>query len=172
MLSSMRAPDRGDPAASHAAIFDDPAVHQSDLAVAASGDRGIMGDQHQGCPVPGMLFKEAVNDEAPGSAIKVTGRLVSEKDRGFSGESASDRDSLLLTSGELGGVVPDAMRHAHPFQRFHDASLAIGGGHALTIGERQFNVLVNREIANQVETLKNKADLLISNASTLESTSW
>jgi hypothetical protein len=43
-----------------------------------------------------------------------------------------------------------------------DALLALGGRHA-AVGERQFHVLVDREIANQVERLEDEADLAITN---------
>ena len=63
--------------------------------------------------------------------------------------------------------MPHAVRHADALQRFHHALLAFGRGHLLPIGQRQLDVLVHREIADQVETLEDEADLLVANARAL-----
>ena len=57
--------------------------------------------------------------------------------------------------------MPDA------FQRFHHALLAFRRRHPLAVGERQFDVFIHREIADQVETLEDESDLLVANAGTL-----
>src|SRR6266436_9089455 len=58
------------------------------------------------------------------------------------------------------------MRHAHPFQRFGDQCFAVAGSGA-AIRERQFDVLKNREVADQIETLKDETDFAIANARSL-----
>src|SRR5579862_7774774 len=60
-----------------------------------------------------------------------------------------------------------AVRHAHSLEGFHHACLAFAGRHSLAIGQRQFDVFVYGEVADQVETLKNKTDLLIADAGAL-----
>jgi hypothetical protein len=72
-------------------------------------------------------------------------------------------DALLLASRKLRRIMPDAVRHADSLQSFHHPSLAIGGRHSLTVGQRQFDILV-RQIPNQVETLEDEANLLIADA--------
>src|ERR1700730_8687148 len=62
--------------------------------------------------------------------------------------------------------MASAMRHPHALQRFHHSFLTFCRGHPLAIGQRQFDVLIDREIADQVETLKNEANLPIANART------
>jgi hypothetical protein len=57
--------------------------------------------------------------------------------------------------------MPDAVRHADPLQSFHHPRFAISRWHLLAVGQRQFNVFINRQVADQVETLKNETDLLI-----------
>src|SRR5215470_7869088 len=76
-------------------------------------------------------------------------------------ESPRDSHALLLASGELGGIVTNAMRHAHTLERLHDSLLALGRWHLLPIRQRQLYVFINREVANQVETLKNETDFAI-----------
>ena len=43
-------------------------------------------------------------------------------------------------------------------------ALALGPGHAVAIGERQLDILVYGEVADQVETLEDEADLAVANA--------
>src|SRR5262249_49036034 len=74
--------------------------------------------------------------------------------------------TLLLSARKLRGLVPHTIGHADPFERLHDSFLAIGGRHLLAVSQREFHVLIHREIADQIETLKDEADLLVSNART------
>ena len=67
------------------------------------------------------------------------------------GQGAGHSNTLLLTAGELRGIVAHAMRHAYAFQRLLHAALAIRCRHAGAIGQRQFHVLGHREVADQVE---------------------
>ena len=54
------------------------------------------------------------------------------------------------------------MNHAHPLERLLDALLPLGRRHT-AIGQRQLDVLVHREIADQIERLEDEADLAIAN---------
>src|SRR5205823_3042794 len=96
--------------------------------------------------------------------VQVSGGLVCQQDRRMSGESAGHSDALLLTSGKLRRVVANAMRHANALERFHDTLFAIDRRHSLTIGQGQLDVFINCQVADQVETLEDEADLLIANA--------
>ena len=96
--------------------------------------------------------------------VEVSGRLVGQQDRRLPAQRARHGDALLLTARELRRIVPHAMRHADAFQRLHHPRLAIRRWHPLPIGQRQFDVLINRQIANQIETLEDETDLLIANA--------
>ena len=58
------------------------------------------------------------------------------------------------------------VRHADAFQRFLDALLPLSTSHA-TIRQGQFHVFVNRQIADQVERLKDKTDFAIPNSGTV-----
>ena len=98
-------PDGGDPAAGDAPIFDDPAVHQPNLALAAFGYGGIMGDQQQGRPVPGVLLEQAIDDELTGIAVEIAGGLVGEQQLRSGDEGAGDRHALLLAARQLAGIM-------------------------------------------------------------------
>ena len=82
---------------------------------------------------------------------------------GLADERAGHGDALLLTAGELRRVVLHAVRHADPLERLLHALLALLGGHA-AVGERQLDVLVHREVADQVERLEDEADLPVADA--------
>src|SRR3954465_9369285 len=81
----------------------------------------------------------------------------------MSGKCAGNRNALLLSAGKLRRIMPDAVRHAHTFKRFHHPRLAISRGHSLPVSEWKFDILIDREIADQIETLKDEPDLLIAN---------
>src|SRR2546428_11356856 len=59
-----------------------------------------------------------------------------------------------------------AMAHAHALQRLSHALLPVARVHA-TIGQRQLDVFVDREIADQIEALKDKANFAVANTSAL-----
>ena len=103
--------------------------------------------------------------------IEVSGRFIREQDRGLAAQRAGDGDALLLTSGELRGIVFHAMRHADLVQRFLYAFLALDCGHT-AIGQRQFDIFVNREVADQIETLEDETDLPVSNPGALAERSF
>ena len=56
-----------------------------------------------------------------------------------------------------------AMAHAHALQRIGHPLLPLARVHA-AIGQRQLDVFIDREIANQIEALKDKANLAVANA--------
>ena len=81
----------------------------------------------------------------------------------LAGHRAGDGDALLLTAGELAGQVLRAVRHADLLERRHHALLALGRLHA-AIGERQLDVLVDGQVADQVEALEDEPDLAVADA--------
>ena len=101
----MCVPNGGDATPREAPIFNDLAVHQQNLTLAAFRNRGIMGDQYQGRPAPSMLFEEAVDDEVPRCAVEIPGRLVGQQQLWSGNEGAGDRDALLLAARKLAGVM-------------------------------------------------------------------
>src|ERR1022692_2796435 len=85
----------------------------------------------------------------------------------MTGERTSHRYSLLLSSGELGRIVTHAVRHAFSLELLHHPHLAISGWHSLAVSQRQLYIFVNRQIANQIETLEDKPNFLIADARAL-----
>src|SRR5664279_4645456 len=62
-----------------------------------------------------------------------------------------------------------AMSHADLLERLLHALFALGSAEA-TIGQRQFHILLDREVADEVEALKDEADLTIADAGPLRET--
>src|ERR1043166_9573457 len=54
-----------------------------------------------------------------------------------------------------------AMRHAYAIERLRNQSFPIARTHS-AIGQRQFDVFENRQVADQIEALKNESDLAVS----------
>ena len=106
---------------------------------------------------------EQIHDRLAAARIEVSGRLVREQNQRLAGDGARDGDALLLTARELARKVLRAVRHADALERRFHALLALGRFHA-AIGERQLDVLEDREVANQVEALEDEPYLTISYA--------
>jgi hypothetical protein len=62
--------------------------------------------------------------------------------------------------------VLHAVRHTDPLESLLHAVLALFGGHA-PVGEGQLDVLVDRQVADQVERLEDEADLAVADAGPL-----
>src|SRR5881409_592270 len=113
-----------------------------------------------------MQFSEQLHHRLAIARIEVAGRFVCEQNRRPASESARDRDTLLLATRELAGQMFCAMRHAHALQGFGHKRFAIAGARA-PVGQRQFDVFENRQIADQIKALKDETDLAIPNARAL-----
>ncbi len=98
--------------------------------------------------------------------VEVSRRLVGQQDGRSPHHRAGDRHPLLLAAGQLGRVMFHAMGHAHALQRLLRALLALGGGHA-PVRQRQLDVLVDRQVADQVEALEDEAHLPVADAGPL-----
>ena len=129
------------------------------------GEARIVRDHANGRALA-MQVLEQFHDGFAVARVQIAGGLVGQQDGGLSAQSAGHRHALLLTAGELRRIVPDAVGHADALQRLHHALLAIRRRHFLPVGQRQFDVLIHRQVADQVETLEDEADLLIADART------
>src|SRR2546423_15207923 len=143
-------------------IFHDAPVEEMDCAIGVLGKTGVVRDHADGRAAVVHLLEER-NAGLAVTRIEVARRFGGEQDRRLARESARDRDTLLLTAGELTRKMLPAMAHADALQRFEHETLALARGHA-AISERQLNVLVNGEIADQVKALENESDLAVADA--------
>ncbi len=131
-----------------------PALAEAEDALAACGEGAVMGDQQQGRALLPVEAEEQVAYPAAGLAIEVAGRLVGEQQRRPGHEGTSDGDTLLLASGEgarqvaAASVEPDGLQgRAHP--RWIPLAAQLEG---------KGDVLLHREMGQQVERLEHEAD--------------
>ena len=110
-----------------------------------------------------MDVAEEIHDRVAIFGVEVPGGLIGKENHGVADESACDGDALLLTAGELGGVMLGAVGHFDAFEGVLYFFLPFGGGHA-AIGEGQFDVFINSEIADQVKGLEDEADFAVADA--------
>src|SRR5205823_9942459 len=113
-----------------------------------------------------VQFLEQIHHGFAITGVQVTSRLVREQDRGMTSERTRNRDTLLLTTGKLTREMLRAMAHADTLERSNHMFLTLTRRHA-AIGERELDVLVHREIADEVKALEDEADLAIADARTL-----
>ncbi len=71
--------------------------------------------------------------------------------------AAADRRRAAPDSGVCVG-------HVHALERPHHAVFPFGGWHARAIGQREFDVLEDGQVADEIEALEDEADLLVADA--------
>src|SRR5260370_6031919 len=84
--------------------------------------------------------------------VEISCRLVRQQN----GRFAAGRPRVVRDSAE-------SMRHTYALKRLHHALLAVGSSHPRPVRERQFDVFIHGQVADQVETLEDKSDLLVAN---------
>ena len=94
-------------------IGGDHPVGQRDHALAAFGQRRIVGDDHQRRAGFRAAFKQQVGHGVAGRGVEIARRLVGEDQRRTRGDGAGDGHALLLAARKLRGVVIGAMAEAH-----------------------------------------------------------
>ena len=128
------------------------------------GEALVVGDQHQGGAAFLVELEQQVADALAGVAVEVAGGLVGEQHVGFGGEGAGDGDALLLATGELARVVPQALAEADAIEQVAGAFAGVRAAFEL---QRQHDVLQGIEAVEQLERLEDEADVLGAHAGTL-----
>ena len=77
---------------------------------------------------------------------------------GLMHQRARHGDALLLAARELRPEVVAAVRDVHAFEHRVDSRLALARGR-LRVDQRQLDVLVDRELVDEVEALEHEADV-------------
>src|SRR5712664_623379 len=146
-------------------FFDDAAVEEVNGALGKVGVALVVRDHADGGAVA-VQVAEQLHDRFAVFGVQVSGGLVGHQDEGIADQSAGHSDTLLLTSRELRGIVAQAVGHADALESILHFLLALAGAGS-AIGERELDVFIHGEIADQVEGLKDEADLAIANARAL-----
>src|ERR1700730_9447314 len=102
---------------------------------------------HANCGATLMQLSEQAHHRFAIARVKVSGRLVCQQNCRPAGKRARYCDTLLLAARELAWQMFCPMRHAYALQSFGHKRFAVTRAHA-AIGEWQFNILKNAEIAD------------------------
>src|SRR5207237_109657 len=141
-------------------LLDDPAVEQMDGTVGVGCVSGIVRD-HADRRSTAMQLAQQLHNRFAVRRVEVSRRLVCEQDEWIPGNRTRDGDALLLTAGELCGIVLHAMAHADALESVLHALLALTARHA-AVGKRELDVLIDGEIPDEVERSEDGTNLTVS----------
>src|SRR5262249_56754483 len=75
-------------------------------AIAAFGERSIVGDENERGAAFGLPAEQKFDDVLPCGLVEVAARLVRDDDGWIGRQRTRERDTLLLAAGKLGGIMP------------------------------------------------------------------
>ncbi|CAN4014488.1 ABC transporter permease, partial [Dysosmobacter welbionis] len=149
-------------------LHDDAAVHEDHLVRHIPGKGHLMGDDNHGGP----LFRQLPNDPkhlAGEFRVQGGGRLVKAEDVRVQGQGPGDGHPLLLSAGELAGVVICPLTEAHLRQQLPAVRLDLLQDLLfvllevrLLLGQQlpgQGDVLQRRVLGEQIEGLKHQPEV-------------
>ena len=109
-----------------------------------------------------MEFLQDMHYRAAGFGVQVAGRLVGEDYRGRVDQGPGDGHTLFFPTGNLIGEIIRAVAEAHGGDGFLRQAVNI---FAVSVNQRQFDVVEHRSARQKVEGLENEADPLVADAS-------
>ena len=126
----------------HLEVVEDAAVEEADDPLAAAGEDGVVGGDHDGHAAGGAEFEQEVEDLAAGTGVEVAGRLVREEEDRIADQCAGDRDPLLLTAGQLGGKRLLAAGEADRVEQRAGAGVLVEAGRSGSSGAATLSTAV------------------------------
>jgi hypothetical protein len=120
----------------------------------------IVRHHHHGLAEILVQFGKDGQDVVGRCGVQVAGRLVGQDQRRVGDNGARNRHALLLSTGELPGIVAQAVAQTDQLQR---CGRVVQPLLLLQVGEleRQLHVLKRRQHRNQIELLKDEAHVLV-----------
>src|ERR1700722_6338689 len=139
--------------------LDHPSVLQIDDAVAVGGVGFRVGDLHDG---GALLIQplEKLHDFFALAGMQVAGGLVRQNQLGARDHRARHGHKLLLATGKLAGVEVALPDDVEAVERVADQASPLRGLD-VAVGEWNVQILVHRQIVNQVVALEHEADILL-----------
>ena len=104
-----------------------PAFEPED-AIAGSGERRVVGDDHRRQAVFAMHLAEQGMQVTGGGFVEVAGRLIGEQDRRPADQRARHGDALLLAARQRARPMRGARRQPDARQQLRRRAVAIAGG--------------------------------------------
>ena len=120
-----------------------------------------MRDHNDGVALVRKLRKQS-HDFNPGFRIQVPSRLIRQEDRRFVDQCARNRHALALAARKLVRLVVDAVTKPDAVQRVQSNFAPLFRADP-RIDQRQLDIVQGIGARQQIERLKNEADLPISN---------
>ncbi len=117
-----------------------------------------MGDDHQGGAGAAELL-DHVEHLADEFGVEGGSRLVEQQHLGPQSQCPGDGDALLLAAGELARIGVGLVGETDPGQQVARLGDRLRPGQAADGDRRLDDVLDHREVREQVEALKNHADI-------------
>ncbi len=140
-------------------LLDDLAAVDEDDAVGdLAGESDLVRHDDEGRAELGEVA-DHVEHFADEFGIDGARRFVEEQHLGLEREGAGDSDALLLTAGELAGVVVGLVVEPHPVEKTQRQLAGVVFREPLEGERRLGDVLERGEVREEVEVLKDDADL-------------
>ena len=122
-----------------------------------------MGDQQHGDAALGVQPLKDIHDLDTGPGVEVAGWLISQQNRWLVDERPRDRHALLLSTGELVGVVTGPVAEPDRLERRFGPPVSFLATHAVAVvQQRELDVVESRGAGEEIEALKDETDLLVS----------
>lgn len=147
-------------------IGGDETVEDVDDAAGMLGDVRLVGDEDD-CLAAGADFVKDAHDFVTCFCVEVAGGLIRHEDGGVVDEGAGDGDPLALAAGEFGGKMVDAVPEFDLSDVFFGDFTAFAEVSA-TIDHREFHIFADGHLRQEIEILKDKADLHIAGVGKLD----
>ena len=135
------------------------AVEDGHMGADLTDDGHLVGDDDDGDAQPAVDVLQQGQDGLGGHGVEGAGGLVAEQHLGVAGEGAGDGDALLLTAGELRGVVVGLVGQSDDLEQLLHALVGLCAGHAGQL-EGVAHIAGDGLLHQQIELLKDHGDLL------------
>ena len=100
---------------------------------------------------------EQIEDLRGGDRVEVAGGLVGEDEKGIVGQASGDGHALLLSAGELGGAMFQAIAQPDHVGQLAASLSGVGADPALVV-QRNLDVLQHGQLGNEVVRLEDETD--------------
>ena len=148
-------------------LFDERAILHVKNAISVALDFRVMSNHHTsgGAVLTFTLradpvdVEDKIHDSNGRARVKITSWLIKEKDIWLVSESASNGNSLLLTTGQFGGQVIKSIAETNTLQEGDGSLSALLIVVATEEDHWEFNVFQSTHGGEKVESLEDEADM-------------
>ena len=139
---------------------DEPVVHEDDPVGDVPGEAHLVGDDHHGDVLGCQVFDD-FQDFAGEFGVKGGGRLIKEQDVRVHAQGSGNGNSLLLSAGELVGVIVFFVGEAHFFQKLSCLGIDFFFVPLLDFDGGVNNIFNHGKMGKKVKVLEYQADFSI-----------